>query len=254
MTADQSLGRKIFFLHPSAIILNQIFFELAQDEYEVYTAKDEKKLRNLLKKYPDSIVFANINDGIKESEWEEWIRSVMGSDETRGVDVGVLSYGGDETLRKKYAEYFKVSGGFIAIKSDTSVALRQMLTVLNNLNAKGRRKYIRALTDKETNVTVNLPINGTFVNGLIKDISVVGFSCAFADDPALAKNTLFDDIQIRLQSQLIKAEAIVFGSRMDGDQKNYVFLFTQRVNPATRAKIRKYIQSYLQSKIDEELK
>jgi hypothetical protein len=128
------------------------------------------------------------------------------------------------------------------------------MEILKVVDAKGRRKYIRASTEKEANTTVNFPINGTFVNGVIKDISVVGFSCAFSDDPGLTKNSLFQDIQIKLQTMLIKAEGIIFGSRMDGESKVYVVLFTQRIDPEVRTRIRKYIQSNLQSKMDAEFK
>ena len=254
MSENTSLGRKIFFLHPSATIQNQIITELAQEEFEVYVAKDELKLRIALKKYPDSIVFANVNDGMKEKAWEDWIRNVMGSSELSGIGIGVIGYGTDEALRRKYAEQIKVSCGFIALKADTSVVVKQLITVLNSINAKGRRKYIRALTDKEKNITVNLPLNGTYVNGQINDVSVVGFSCSFENDPSLSKNSIFNDIQIRLQSQLLKAEGIVFGSRMDGGQKTYVILFTQRIDPNVKIRIRKYIQSHLQGKMDTELK
>ena len=96
-------------------------------------------------------------------------------------------------------------------------------------------------------------MNGTFLNGKIKDISVVGFSCTFDEDPNLVKNSLFSDIQIRLQTQLLKTEGIIFGSRMDGDGKTYVILFTQRMDPDVKTRIRKYIQINLQGKMDREL-
>jgi hypothetical protein len=49
-------------------------------------------------------------------------------------------------------------------------------------------------------------------------------------------------------------EAIVFGSREEGPEKVYVLIFTQRIDPDVRTKIRKYIQHNLQSKMDNELK
>jgi hypothetical protein len=82
---------------------------------------------------------------------------------------------------------------------------------------------------------------------------VVGFSCVFEEDPKLTKNGLFGDIQVRLQSQLIKAEGIVFGSRMKRKKKVYVLLFSQHVDPSIRTKIRKYIQSNLQHNLEQEL-
>jgi hypothetical protein len=140
------------------------------------------------------------------------------------------------------------------IKSDFAEAVKQLITILNAVDAKGRRKFLRLIMDSESNTTVNLPINGNYVNGLIRDISVVGFSCIFDADPNLTKNGLFDDIQIRLQSQLIKAEGIVFGSRTEGTDKSYVILFSKRTDPSVRTKIRKYIQSSLQHNMEKELK
>jgi hypothetical protein len=132
--------------------------------------------------------------------------------------------------------------------------VKHLLDILKALEAKGRRKYIRAATENESLTTINLPLNGSFVNGTIKDISVVGLSCIFAEDPELVKNTLFQNIQVKLQSTILKVEGIVFGSRTDGASKIYVILFTQRTDPDTRAKIRTYIQHNYQTKMDAELK
>ena len=256
LSASQTgtLGRKIFFLHPQAFIQNQVVAELAQEEFEVYVAKDETKLRMLLKKYPDSIVFASINEALKENVWEDWIKGVMLDPETKGVSIGVLASINDDEVRHKYTEEIKVHCGYTHLRSDVTVIIRTLNAILNAVNAKGRRKYIRALVEGESNTTVNLPHSGGYVNGIIKDISVVGFSCTFPDDPELAKNSLFPDIQIRLQSQLLKVEGIVFGSRVDGNEKVYVIIFTQRVDPNMKSRIRKYIQSTLQTRMDLELR
>ena len=248
------LGRKIFFLHPSALVQNQIITELVQDEYEVYSVKSEVKLVRVLKKYPDSIVMACINEGMKESAWEAWLKGVMSENSLSNIDVGIIVSADDLNLRNKFAASMKLACGYTVLKTDLASVIKQLKGLLNNVNAKGRRKYIRVLIDKESNTTVNLPMNGTFIHGLIKDLSMVGFACTFADDPQIVKNSLFSDIQIRLQTALLKAEGIVFGSRMDGDEKTYVLLFTKRTSPDVQAKIRKFIQNLLQSRMDLELK
>jgi hypothetical protein len=140
------------------------------------------------------------------------------------------------------------------LKFDLDKAIVHIIEVLQTLNAKGRRKFIRATTAKDHNATINLHYNGAFINGQIKDVSVVGISCTLEGNPDIAKNTLFKDIQIKLQTSLIKVEAIVFGSREEENEKVYVLLFTQRIDPDVRTKIRKYIQHNLQSKMDNELK
>ncbi|MDR3249365.1 MAG: PilZ domain-containing protein, partial [Treponema sp.] len=227
---DNVLGKKVFFLYPSAVIQNTIIQELIQQEFEIYIAKDPAALQRGLKKYPASVVFININEGMDASQCETWIRSVLGTPETTGVGIGILSGTNDENLRKKFTDGIKVPCGFTVIKSDVTPAIRQILESLRVADAKGRRKYLRAVL--ENGGTINLPFNSTFVHGVIKDISAVGFSCVLDQNPVIAKNVLFQDIQIKLQSQILKVEGIVLGSRQEENgSRCYVILFTQRVDP-----------------------
>ena len=249
-----ALGKKIFFLHPSAIVQNHVIEELAQEEFEVYVFKEEKKLKQAIQHYPGSIFFASINEFMKENAWDDLVRDIMGKSEDLGTSVGILTSMNDDSLKQKYIGHHKVQCGFTVIKSDFTLATKQLVNILNGVNAKGRRKYIRLITENETNTVVNLPMNGTFVHGIIKDISVVGFSCTFTDDPHLTKNALIGDIQLRLQTQLINAEGIVFGSRVEGPDKIYVILFSQRIDPSVRTKIRRYIHSNLQNRMDHDLR
>jgi len=247
-------GKKIFFLYPTAVVHNKIISELVQQEYEVYVAKDKDSLRRVLKKYPNSVVFVDINEEMSEKQWETWITALMNSTEIKGVSVGIVTTNDDEQIKRKYLMTIKVPCGYTVLKFELDKAIAHIFDVLQAANAKGRRKYIRATMDKNANSTINLPVQGMYVKGRIKDISVVGISCTLEEDMEIAKNTLFKDIQLKLQSTLLKVEGIVFGSRMEGKEKVYVFLFTQRVDPEVRVKMRKYIQQYLQSKMDGELK
>ncbi|MDR1307388.1 MAG: PilZ domain-containing protein [Treponema sp.] len=247
-------GKKIFFIHPSAFVQNNIITELIQQEYEVYAVKDEVKLQKLLRTYPDSIVFASIDEALPADKWEGWIRSVMEDEASKTVSIGILSNTNNEEARRFYLNTIKVSCGFTSVKMDKNRVVAVMADMLKMTGAKGRRKHLRADTRGETGITINVPYDGGFINGGIRDISVVGLSCVFEQDPELEKNSLFPDIQIKLQSVLLKTEGIVFGFRMDGSDKVYVFVFTPKTDPAVHVKIRSYIQKNLQSRIDAELK
>ena len=252
-----SLGKKIFFYHPSEFTRNQVLAQLAQQEFEVYVIEEEAKLRKALQKYPGSILFASINEAMMESAWDGFLRDLNremnDKDDKVGVHIGIIASMENENLRQKYLGQYNVGCGFSVIHSDLDAAVLQLVNVLSSVNAKGRRNYIRLIVDKETKIAVHFPMYGTFIDGIIKDISVVGFSCSFAEDPDLTNNAVFGDIQFRLQNQLLKAEGIVFGSRIDGAEKVYVILFTQHVDPGVHTVIRKYIQSNLQSRLDKEL-
>ncbi|MDR1576102.1 MAG: pilus assembly protein PilZ [Treponema sp.] len=248
------VGKKVFFLYPTAVVQNKIIEELVQMEYEVYIAKDHAALRRLLKQYPDSIVFIDINEQLSDKEWDAWIQGVTALPELKDAVIGIVTANDKAETRQKYAGAAGLKGGYTVFKSDIESAVKHITAVLTAAAAKGRRKYLRATTETETMTTVNMPINGVFITGQIMDISVVGFSCAFEHDPVIVKNTLVNNIQVKLQSMLLNVEAIIFGSRMDGNSRIYVVLFTQRIDPVVRTKIRKYIQQNLQSKMDSELK
>ena len=251
VTSTEITGRKVFFLYPTSSVKNQVISELAQHEIEAYTAKDHSRITRALKKFQNSILFINIDESMPESEWEKWIATLMTA--VPDIKIGIFSTSTDEELKNKYTDKLKVACGFTTLKVDMSKAAIKILDVLDAMSVKGRRKYIRAHVENETNATVNMPYNGDFINGTIKDVSVVGISCVFEHDPGLKKNVLCKDIQIRLQTMLLKVEAVVFGTREDCGAIIYVFLFTQRIDPDVRVKIRKYIQQNLQTKMDREI-
>jgi len=244
-------GRKVFFLCPTIVVQNRVVGELIQYEYEVYTAKDKDKLKRVLGKYPDSIVFIDINEQMPENQWDIWITGLIEAPDMKGVSIGILTSNEDEQIQRKYLLAFKVACGYTVLGHNLDKTIASLVSILQTVGAKGRRKYIRAIVERgELGATVNLSLNGTFVNGQIKDISVVGISCTLEGNPDISKNALFKDIQIRLQTSLLKVEGIVFGSRVEGAETIYVILFTQRIDPEVRTKIRKYIQQSLQAKMD----
>jgi len=247
------VGKKIFFLYPTVAVQNKIIAELIQQEFEVYIVKNKDTLRRVLREYKGSIVFVDINEHMKEAEWEGWITAVKGAPDTKDTIIGIVTANDDEKIKRKYLLTIKVCG-YTVLKFDLDKAVSHIIEILQNAEAKGRRKYIRATITKDHNATINMPVNGAFVNGQIKDISVVGMSCTLENNPDISKNTLFKDIQVKLQTSLMKVEAILFGTRTEGYEKIYVLLFTQRIDPDVRIKIRKYIQHSFQSKMDNELK
>jgi hypothetical protein len=246
---SEIIGKKVFFLNPSANMQSQIMAELSQHEYEVYTVKNTAHLTRVLKKYPDSIVYINLDEAQK-SETEKWLDSTISA--MPDVLVGIFSSSVDEELKNKYLNKPNVKCGFINIKFDMTKTTQQIIKIFESMAVKGRRKYLRATTENEETSTINMPNeSGEYINGTIKDISVVGFSCIFESDPGLKKNNLFKNIQIRLHTMLLKAEAVVFGSRNENDKSVYVFLFTNRIDPEVCVKIRKYIQQNLQRKMEQ---
>jgi hypothetical protein len=248
------LGKKIFFLYPAALAQNEVVEELIQEEYEVYVLRDEEKMKKILVKYPDSVVLVNIAEQLAEEKWEAWIRGIMSDPATARTAIGILTTVMNERLKQKYVAVLKVQCGYIQVRTDSRTLIKQVLVALKAVNAKGLRKYIRAAPDNEAMTAINFPLNNDYIKGTIKDISAAGLSCVFDKDPLLEKNSLCQNVQIKLQSMILKIEGIVFGFRVDGDTKIYVIVFTQRTDPSVRTKIRIYAHNVLQARLDAEFK
>jgi hypothetical protein len=244
------IERKIFFLNTSPFFQNEIGGELIHQEFEIYYTNEYANLKRALKKFPGSIVFVNIDSLLPEKEWELWIRRTMTDPSMASTKFGILADLYNEQQEQKYTEVLRLPCGYTVVsKSDPQKTLRQLNSLLVTMEARGRRKYLRATSESDTQMTINIPHEGFYLKGVIKDISSVGISCSFQKDPEFDKNTLCKDMQIKLQTAILKTEGIVFGSRMDGLSKIYVFLFTQRVTPETRARIRVFVRQILQERM-----
>jgi hypothetical protein len=243
--------RKVFFLNISPFFQHEIGAELIHLEFEVYYTSEYTNLQRILKKYPESIVFVNLDSLLPEKEWETWIRRTLADPATATTKFGVLADIYNDQIKKKYTETLKLPCGYTVVsKADPQKTLKQLSGLLVGIEARGRRKYVRAASENDTQMTINIPHDGFYLKGVIKDISSVGISCIFQRDPELGKNVLCKDMQIKLQTTILKVEGIVFGSRTDGLQKIYVFLFTQRVDPDARARIRTFVHQVLQEKMN----
>ena len=247
------LGKKVFFLYPPSVIKDELVTRLIEQEFEVYMLKDHGAALKLIKKYPDSIVYINLDAGMPEYEWEEWIKKRLEDPETKTVGIGIVTYNSDERLQKKYLMDIGIGFGFIKLKLGLDESTKILLTTLKASEAKGRRKFVRASCRTDLLAAVNIREGRIQVTGQLHDISVVGFSCAFDTDPFFKRNAVLHDVQLKLRATLLMVEAIVFGTRLDEDGRTvYVCIFTQSLDTAGREKIRAYIQTSLQAEIEQE--
>lgn len=248
--AETDLGKKVFFLYPPSVIKDELITRLRDKEFEIYMFSDMNKFNRIIRLYPDSICFINIDAGMDEPKWEEWIRTTIADPALAQLKLGIVTYNSDEQLQKKYLMDIGLQCGFIKLKLGLEESTRILITILQANEAKGRRKYVRAFCSHDTISGVNIRTGSIETSGKIFDISVVGFSCILNPDPGFVKNSLVPDIQLKLRASLVRASAIVFGSRMVDDRTMYVMLFSQKMDDHANDRIRAFIQNTLQTEIE----
>ena len=138
-----ALGKKVFFLYPPPV-LSEVLQELINKEFEVYLAKDHVRLRRVLAKSPDAIVFLDLDEGLDEAGWEAYVRGLRADPITAGVGIGVLTLTDDVALREKYLMDIQVQCGFVILKIGAAKTAEILVRTLDANEARGRRKFVRA--------------------------------------------------------------------------------------------------------------
>ena len=242
-------GKKIFFLYPHSVIRNEMLDTLIMSGFETYTLADEKKARNLLAHFPDSIMFINIDEGLKEKDWEVYIREIQENPETKNCRLGIMSYNQDKVLMQKYLMDLAIPCGYVHLKLGLHESTRIILNVLEVNEARGRRKFIRADCHDDISAALNFRDDSDVYIGKLLDISSAGLAARFEKIKEMPVNSLIRDVQLRLRGGLVMTDMILMGQRQD-DKRVNVLLYGPKLSTDDRLIIHRYIKQCLQRYID----
>jgi hypothetical protein len=241
-------GKKIFILYPHSVIRDEMLDVLIMNGYESYVLHDHKRALRLLGHFPDSIMFINIDEGLKEQEWETYIKEIQENEKTQPVRLGILSYNNDRQLMEKYLMKIAVPCGYVQLKLGVPASTKIMLDALQVNEAKGRRKYIRADCGDDAGATFNYKDEEGIHYGKILDISSAGMA-AKLEKFNYPVNSRLTNIQLKLRGSLVMVNAILMGSRQ-GDETVRIFLFEPGLSSESKLIIHHFIKYCLQRFID----
>lgn len=245
-------GKKVFFILPPELVKEHIIKILSDNEYEVYVINDQRVIEKLASRFPDSIMYINIDGTLREEEWKEKIRGLTNT--YADLRVGVLSGRiSDVNMANSFIMESGVTAGVIRLRQGLKESSDTMLKVLEVNEARGRRKYLRYKCPESDSISLNFSWFNKIVKGHIIDISSVGLSCYFDDTIEIAKNQVIPSVQLKLGPTLITTDCIAIGSRDDGGVLIYVFLFRTSNETPIKSKIRHFINNSLQKELDKSL-
>ena len=245
----ETQGKKIFLLHPHSVIKEEMLDLLIMAGYETYTILDEKKAKKLLARFPDSIMFINIDEGLHESLWEAYIKDIQEDPATQSTRLGIMSYNQDQKLMRKYLMDMAIPCGYIQLKLGLQESTRIILSALEANEARGRRKYIRAECEEDMNATVNFKGTSGLCHGKILDISSAGIAAKFEKASDFTLSTVIKNVQLKLRGGLVMTDMNYMGLRRDNRQV-FIMLFDAKLSSDNRLIIHRYIKQCLQKYID----
>ena len=251
-TSGNLIGKKVYFIYPNSVIQAEMVAELIKEEYEIYLVKDYLKALTLFRRYPNSVVFINIDEGQEEPQWEEYVQTLQSDPDLESLQIGIMTYNTDPVLAQKYLMDLMVSGGFVKLSLGLKESTALVKKVLEANEARGRRKFLRVRCG-DKNSTLNFRHGEKTLVGTVMDISSAGMACTFEPDPHMVHHSAVESIQLKLKGILCLVSGVVMGSRMEGDKLVYVILFSNKTNPEVKGKIQNFMMWALQQQVEAEI-
>lgn len=252
-TTDPSLvGRPVFFVRPPAVVQADLLAAVIRQEYSASILADHTRLDDLLALHPQAVVFINVDEGYTESEWEGHIRKIRADKNTQDVKMGVVSQHPNPDLAHKYVLELDLPCGYTKLGVATNDGIQAILAALEGLHARGRRRYLR-VPCRPGWASLNFVDRSRPVTGSVVEISSVGLSCVFDEDPGYRARTRITGVQLKLKGVLCTVTVVVMGSRPQDEGPLYVLIFDPFMGEVTRDKIRSYQRRTLQALLEAEL-
>ncbi|MCH5291928.1 MAG: hypothetical protein J1D88_09285 [Treponema sp.] len=244
-------GRKVLFLNASSAIVYSTIPELVTREFDASFIPSRDGAEAVVAQFPGAILILNLDDGTGAESWIPFINALNdgGSDATPTVCV---MYRGDSFDEAAFANKARFTGGFIRI-ADAANSLEPIAAALDGLNAKGRRKFVRADGTDDDKAVLHAIVDNKMYNLKCHDISMAGVSCTvdakFAE--AFPSKSLVRDATLTLERKAVSCQMLVVGSFPEGGSVKLVMMFASKISEVSETVIHSYILQAQQRAVDK---
>lgn len=227
-----ALGKKIFFVYPPQVLI-EIVDDLARHEYEVYLSRDHNKLRRAIKAFPNAILFVNLDDGLTEEEWRDYIVGLRA--EAPEVGIGIITLNDNSDLREFYLMEAQVQCGFVILKIGAAKTAEILAKTLEANEARGRRKFVRALCPPGATQCL-VDNEGLNLKAELTDLSSAGMAIRIAGGAKLRVGTVLRDMGLSIKGQRLTVSGVVVATRAEGEGSDGVHVVMFDPNSLDEAK------------------
>lgn len=255
---------KVYFIDPINII-SVIIDTLIKLNFEVYTVKesDKDKLKKIIKKNERSVIYFCVHNENAVKMWIEYIDSIQKMEKTQ-VLIGVFIF---NNMRLEYRHLFFERGiatiQFSSIKEDTLLTMKKILLYFE---ARGKRKYVRAKTNKDCHVYFPVKSTGKTICSEIVEISAYAFSCIMNIEQKahFLVGHFYNDVILILRGMRIRIAAKMMGFDKNNTAiclftiyvphiKDGQLLYHNKIPAGIKNRIYTYIKLFLKEDIKRQL-
>lgn len=247
------MGRKVFFLNAPTGFEKAVIDNLRSMEYEVYSIKDYRVLKEMIRLNPDSIVFIIPTTALNFRGWRNFIKSFENETIFAPLDVGIIMRKMNPERESLFLAGVQYDAGLIYVDNGIYDTMRKIVASLDRLNAKGIRKYVRADCKSEKSAEIYWLKDEKMLKFNMIYISSVGVAALF---PARLQNDIF--VNQVISSAYINMEIVQDGTglvernqlpielkisaiKVVGENLLVVFMYGNETAISVIKKIREYV-------------
>ena len=231
-------GRKTFFIAPDTSLIPKHYLEeFMLQGYQAYVINDDyvcpmqTKVREIIRLFPDSILYFNIDSSIDGIEWKSYI-SELQNFVGKNIYTGIFYLSRqnsqeEESIKDFYLDKLHVRAGCFALSAHNHNNFDSILSVMEKSGAKGRRSLVRAFCDSSS--TVKIEHKGKKCLANLLDINLSYFRCD------LQTNTenfeIFEkirDVAVSANGMSFISDAVLIMKRTLNDKTLCIFMFIKR--------------------------
>lgn len=231
-------GRKTFFIAPDTSLIPKHYLEeFMLQGYQAYVINDDyvcpmqTKVREIIRLFPDSILYFNIDSSIDGIEWKSYI-SELQNFVGKNIYIGIFYLSRqnsqeEESIKDFYLDKLHVRAGCFALSAHNHNNFDSILSVMEKSGAKGRRSLVRAFCDSSS--TVKIEHKGKTCLANLLDINLSYFRCD------LQTNTenfeIFEkirDVAVSANGMSFISDAVLIMKRTLNDKTLCIFMFIKR--------------------------
>ncbi|MFW5695582.1 MAG: PilZ domain-containing protein [Alkalispirochaeta sp.] len=240
-------GRRVLFVNPPSVVQEQMIHFLVTAQYEAAIVKDHRKINAVLRAFPDSVVYFNIDSHLPPAALEQIVRAVINGKEQHGAEVGILSYNANPEMAKHYLMDLGATCGYVILELGFQKSARIVMKALEAVEARGDRRFVRVRVPKGKGTLHATAGSGT-VTGEVLDISEAGMACLLKTD--FGPGTILPDIQLRLWGSIVSVGGTIRGTRSSPEGTVSVVMFDKIDDSRTRSKLYTFLRRVMQYEVD----
>ena len=248
-------NRKVFFLHPQAVIQDELVRALIADDYEAYLLRNSVSAKMVLRDYPDSILVVQVDSGLSEEQWLEYASELRATPVFSQLTLCVVSVASMEDIQQTYLdmpEGFSYGFSYSGYDFGTIYPLIKEMLIQEKANPPGIS--IKGTTAEKQKVSVVFTRDRIRYEGRLKDISLSGLTCRIDSmDPLYPSEIPIQAIIITYESTQLTVSGRVAGNHGD-DDSIHLILFDDNVRSDKKDDIFDLIQACLQAEIEALIK